>query len=1037
MAAFLILVPLALAVQPSGATHGVIENNDDFADAYDLTPSALPYDKWVEAEYATMEAGEPDNCGASTFSLWYKFVPTTRVGITMEVRSDGYREFITNLYRGTSLDNLEFMECEVDVYGAAIINIAAEPGTTYYYQIAGRDDRDGDHVHVEFFTEALEPNDDFADALVVGEDGVYELDFDYLTREEGEPEPCGILDKTAWYRYDAVADGTLVVARDWFNEATIAAYTGSSVDALTTIDCQQDGFVDAYLEFPVAAGTSYYVQFGADEDEIFWGDIRILYAPPAPNDDFANATLVTAPFSDELRIEGTATEAGEPTACLDDHTVWYKYTAPADQTLLVTDVGTSFELATAAYEGTSLDSLTRINCEEHLAALHPTNAFQVSAGQTYHVQVGEHTGNAGLLSLAFEEVPTPANDNFADATPLAGNTNTIVSIVGATNEADEPYPCDLSSSYYRGDGSLWYTYTPTTDDTLRVATHALNDGTDVTVYTGSSLSDLEKVQGSCSRWSAGHAQFTPEIGTTYFIQIDAKPAREDVRLEVGQFPRPANDDRHAGQLISIPTTLTVDTRGATTDDTDLNHCNARPSSVWYDVDVPATTWVALQATSTYYEPDVALLTGDVDNIQSSLCASNGNVRYALLKDSEEYHMMVGSGARMSGDVSLSLTAMAGPVNDDFADALSITEGQPFSGNLSFATPEVGEPGCDTQNRENTMWFEYTAATTGTAVLTHLGGSGALHAVYQGTSLSDLTNIACGTQFHVEAGERFWIQSARQVLWPQDIEQTTLRLDVVAPPVNDLFADALEITPTELITIPVDSIERATQDRGHDGCAEDRSIWYKFDAADAFWLKLQAADIFGYQVGLYRGSTLADLELLDCSDVTTELIFAGLIEGGHTYYLAIEQWAGTIDHDLELTVERMVRPGNDMFRHAKELVSFPARETISTQGATPENGELQPCLRTGIRSVWYTFTAEAPGVVTIDTTGSSFDTQVALYHAADAPFVWNGLAKMGCADLPDGGEQLAGAVVPGETYYIQVAGTSGRWGNLVLDVDVSP
>src|SRR6185369_105009 len=56
---------------------------------------------------------------------------------------------------------------------------------------------------------------------------------------------------------------------------------------------------------------------------------------PPPNDDFGDATLVSAlPFEDTVELEGATSQANEPWGCgFPSHTVWYSFT-PDDDTLV-------------------------------------------------------------------------------------------------------------------------------------------------------------------------------------------------------------------------------------------------------------------------------------------------------------------------------------------------------------------------------------------------------------------------------------------------------------------------------------------------------------------------------------------------------------------------------------------------------------------------------------------------------------------------------------------------------------------------------
>ncbi len=72
------------------------------------------------------------------------------------------------------------------------------------------------------------------------------------------------------------------------------------------------------------------------------------------------------------------------------------------------------------------------------------------------------------------------------------------------------------------------------------------------------------------------------------------------------------------------------------------------------------------------------------------------------------------------------------------------------------------------------------------------------------------------------------------------------------------------------------------------------------------------------------------------------------------------------------------PSNDLFSNAIVITNPQAIVTGSNVGATKEPGEPNHAGNAGGQSVWWTWTAPTNGTVTIDTTGSSFDTLLAVY-----------------------------------------------------------
>jgi hypothetical protein len=125
--------------------------------------------------------------------------------------------------------------------------------------------------------------------------------------------------------------------------------------------------------------------------------------------------------------------------------------------------------------------------------------------------------------------------------------------------------------------------------------------------------------------------------------------------------------------------------------------------------------------------------------------------------------------------SLSVSLVLPPPNDDFADATAFTS-VPFSDSpdLTAATVEPDEPISCGASFSQSAWYAFTPATSGS-----FGAYGISNvAVYTGTSLGDLTNVACadwpGLYFWAETGTTYYLQ-----IWGGGVS-----VDVVPPPAAD-------------------------------------------------------------------------------------------------------------------------------------------------------------------------------------------------------------------------------------------------------------
>ena len=127
------------------------------------------------------------------------------------------------------------------------------------------------------------------------------------------------------------------------------------------------------------------------------------------------------------------------------------------------------------------------------------------------------------------------------------------------------------------------------------------------------------------------------------------------------------------------------------------------------------------------------------------------------------------------------------------------------------------------------------------------------------------------------------------------------------------------------------------------------------------------------------------------------------------------------------------PGNNDFADAYVLVGQLASTNGSNVDATKEPGEQNHAGNAGGKSVWWNWTATTNGLVTIDTTGSSFDTLLAVYTGDSV----SNLDLMARNDDGGPGNQslLTFSPLVGTTYHIAVDGYNADSGSIVLNLNL--
>ena len=257
-------------------------------------------------------------------------------------------------------------------------------------------------------------NDDFANTVLISS-----LPFTTTqtttgaTVEAGEPLPCGAKGSTVWFSFTPAADAQIIVDTVGSPYDTVlAAYTGSAVNALTTVACNDDFLgLQSQIIFSATAGVTYHIQAGGYIGLTGSLTLNVDSVLPPVNDDFSNAVLIPGlPFTTTQSTIGATVEAGEPLPCgLKGSTVWFSVTPPADSQIIVDTAGSLYDTVVAAYTGSAVNALTTVACNDNGGpGLTSRIDFAATAGTTYQIQGGGFAGDAGSLTLNVNAVPPPA-----------------------------------------------------------------------------------------------------------------------------------------------------------------------------------------------------------------------------------------------------------------------------------------------------------------------------------------------------------------------------------------------------------------------------------------------------------------------------------------------------------------------------------------------------------------------------------------------------------------------------------------------------
>ena len=240
-------------------------------------------------------------------------------------------------------------------------------------------------------------------------------------------------------------------------------------------------------------------------------------ANPPSNDNFANAEVLVGGFGwTDGDTTGATKEPGEP-----DHagnpggaSVWYAWTAPESGRTSMSVCYSEFDTLLAVYTGDDLAALTEVAADNNGCSPQSRVTFAATAGTTYRIAIDGADGAAGYYELDWWM--TPANDDFSQATSIAGDAGTLAGDnYYATQEPGEP------EHGGPGGSSVWYRWTAPSNGpaTFDVCTSSYD--TLLAVYTGDSVGGLTRVtQNDDDCGYASRVSFQATGGVVYRIAVD-------------------------------------------------------------------------------------------------------------------------------------------------------------------------------------------------------------------------------------------------------------------------------------------------------------------------------------------------------------------------------------------------------------------------------------------------------------------------------------------------------------------------------------
>jgi hypothetical protein len=238
--------------------------------------------------------------------------------------------------------------------------------------------------------------------------------------------------------------------------------------------------------------------------------------------------------------------------------------------------------------------------------------------------------------------------------------------------------------------------------------------------------------------------------------------------------------------------------------------------------------------------------------------------------------------------------------------------------------------------------------------------------------------------------------------------------------------------------------KETGEPNHAGKPGGKSVWWNFTPTGSGTFQISTSGSnFDTTLAVYTGSAVNALTEVGSNDdfggTQSRVLFAGT--AGTSYKIAVDGFNGS-SGNIGLSVSFVPPPANDNFGSPQDLgTTTPASSSlVSTDGATKQAGEPNHAGNAGGASAWYTWTPSSNTPVRVSTTGSNFDTTLAVYTG---PAV-NALAEVASNDNGPAGStsEVIFQAAAGTHYRIAVDGVKANGarvatGNAGVSIDLAP
>jgi hypothetical protein len=786
--------------------------NDDFANRLRLAGATVSIT--ASNVGATLEPGEPFNstyAGGQTVWWTWRAPRTGRATFAVNLGA------ILTLYTGSWPTRLIPLTDTNDF--AAEHNVPVQAGVDYQISVDRSIWSSSGQFQLGIRYTTAPANDNFAQRKSFTDVAAGELAGGSL--ETGEPPISeSRWNSSMWWTWTAPSNAIYRFESDYF-DGSIEVFTGNTLAELQELPSSR---YEKHVQ--VKAGTHYVIRVVGRATAAPY-TLKATLIPPPANDNFADRVrLAGTNISITAANVGATHEPGEtfnPDRA-GGQTVWWTW--QASQTGRATFALKNFSGVLNLYTGTELAGLTS---RTDTNVIRQEYNIPVEAGVDYQISVDRVDWyDSGQFDLSIRYTSTPPNDDFTQRQPFIdlGSGN----LEGGSVEADEP---EISASEWTS--SVWWAWTAPSNGTYRFeATAEPYFYGDIELFTGDTLAELIRVdqERSSSNFRI-HVRVTAE--TTYAVRVVGSGTGSSYTLTATFVPAPVND--HASEY-NLPVQVGVDYQVSVdrlawyrTGEFDLSirytsipvnddFARRQPftnlatgelegasleadeyafessiwnASVWWIWTAPSNGYCRFEAKSQAYpypENSISLLSGDrladLEYMQADPSHPNSYI-YVQVTAGTTYMVRV-AGSGTSPAYTLTAAFAPAPVNDNFAERLPLT-GTNISvvGSNRTATAQAGESEHKDTTARKSVWWSWTAPSSGSVLIALPQYSHHRIAIYTGDVLESLQAVSDGdgtARFDAVRGSTYQvaIDTARWSMDGSDEFTWSLILQEQTPPV---------------------------------------------------------------------------------------------------------------------------------------------------------------------------------------------------------------------------------------------------------------